>query len=348
MRRAHLTVAAALLGFASLTACSTGSDERTGDPDTAPGASDAPTPQIDDNAFPVTLKHAFGETTVEAEPKRVVTIGWTDTDHAVALGVVPVGATKLTWGGNDAGSSDWVDQAVEELGATSPKRFDDTDGAPVDEIAQLTPDLILATNSGLTKAEYEKLSKLAPVVAYPENPWVTSWDDSLEIVGRALGRTNAAQKIEAETESKLDVVERDNPQFEDKTFVFTAVDQADLGQINVYGEDDPRVAIIEDLGLESADVVEKVVKDGSFYGAVSAEQADTLEADVMVTYADSEADVQKLADHPLIGKIPALAAGNVAWAQNQTPLGLALTNPTPLSIPVIIDELVPKLAAATQ
>lgn len=348
MRRTSLTVAAALLGLASLTACSTGANEPTGDPDTAPGSSDAPTPEVDANAFPVTLKHAMGETTIEKEPKRVVTIGWTDTDHAVALGVVPVGATKLTWGGNDAGSSDWLDAAVEELGGTAPKRFDDTDGAPVDEIAQLTPDLILATNSGLTEAEYEKLSKIAPVVAYPENPWVTSWDDSLEIVGRALGRTSAAKRIEAETEAKLEAVERDNPQLDEKTFVFVALDPADLGQISVYGEDDPRVEIVEELGLETADVVEKVVKKGSFYGTVSAEQAATLTSDVLLTYADDEAGIKKLADHPLVGKIPALAAGKVAWAQNESALGLALTNPTPLSIPVIIDELVPQLAAATQ
>lgn len=343
MRRAHLTVAAALIGLTSITACSTGSNDSASDD--APPASDG---QVDDNAFPVTLEHAFGETTVESEPQRVVTIGWTDTDHAVALGVVPVGATKLTWGGNDTGSSDWVDQAVEDLGGTAPTRFDDTDGAPVDEIAKLTPDLILATNSGLTQADYDKLSKLAPVVAYPENPWVTSWEDSLEIVGRALGRTSAAEQLEDDIESRLDAVERENPQFEDKTFVFTMVDQTDLGQISIYGEQDPRVEIVEDLGLETADVVERTVEEGSFYGSVSAEQAGTLEADVMLTYADSEADIQKLADHPLIGKIPALAAGNVVWAENQSPLGLALTNPTPLSIPVIIDELVPKLAAATQ
>lgn len=346
MRRAHLTVAAALIGFASLTACSTGSNESTGDPGVATAASDAS--EVDDDAFPVTLEHAFGETTIESEPRRVVTIGWTDTDHAVALGVVPVGATKLTWGGNDSGSSDWVDQAVEELGGTDPKRFDDTDGAPVDEIAQLTPDLILATNSGLTEAEYEKLSKLAPVVAYPENPWVTSWDDSLEIVGRALGRTSAAQRVEAETKAELDLVQRDHPQLEEKTFVFTIVDQTDLGQISIYGEEDPRVQIVEELGLDSADVVDEVVEPGTFYGAVSAERADTLEADVMLTYADSDADIQTLADHPLIGKVPALAANRVVWAQNQTALGLALTNPTPLSIPVIIDEFVPRLAAAAK
>lgn len=346
MRRVHLTVAAALIGLATVTACTTGPTDRDGDLHRAPGAEGGSA--VDDGAFPVTLQHAFGETIVEKEPKRVVTIGWTDTDHAVALGVVPVGATKLTWGGNDTGSSDWVDQAIEDLGATAPERFDDTDGAPVDAIAQLAPDLILATNSGLTESEYDKLSDLAPVVAYPENAWVTPWDDSLDLIGRALGRTSAAERLHEETEARLETVLRDNPQLEDTTFVFTALSPTDLSQINVYGEQDPRVKVVEDLGLETADVVENVVDADRFYGVVSAEQADTLDADLMLTYAEREADIEELADHPLIGQIPALAAGRVAWAQNETALGLALTNPTPLSIPVIIDEFVPKLVAAAK
>ena len=49
----------------------------------------------------MTIDHAYGSTTIEEEPQRVATLGWSDQDHALALGVVPVGATKLTWGGNE-------------------------------------------------------------------------------------------------------------------------------------------------------------------------------------------------------------------------------------------------------
>src|SRR5690606_41626252 len=128
----------------------------------------------DEGAFPVTIEHAFGETTIEEEPKRVATLGWTDHDHALALGVVPVGATKLTWGGNEEGSTDWFDAALADIdGAKAPTRYADADGAPVAEIAALDPDLILATNSGITEEEYDKLSEIADVVVYPEAPWVT-------------------------------------------------------------------------------------------------------------------------------------------------------------------------------
>src|SRR5699024_5849734 len=64
--------------------------------------------------FPVTIQHAFGETTIEEDPQRIATVGWTDQDMVVALGEVPVGSVLIGWGGNEDGSSDWFDEGVEE------------------------------------------------------------------------------------------------------------------------------------------------------------------------------------------------------------------------------------------
>ena len=52
--------------------------------------------QADEGAFPVTIEHAYGETTVEQEPERVVALGWSDPDVVLSLGVVPVGASTVT------------------------------------------------------------------------------------------------------------------------------------------------------------------------------------------------------------------------------------------------------------
>ena len=142
----------------------------------------------------------------------MATLGWTDHDHALALGVVPVGATKITWGGNAAGSTDWFDAAVEEVGAEAPVRYDDADGAPIDEVAQLEPDLILATNSGITEAEYKKLSKIAPVVAYPEAPWTTPWQTSLETVGQgARAAATSPPRSRPRPRPPIDDAKEDNP-----------------------------------------------------------------------------------------------------------------------------------------
>src|SRR5687768_2570089 len=241
-----IKVAAAALLVAALTGCSTGSTSA----DTA--AEPTATTTADADAFPVTIEHALGETTIESEPTRVATLGWTDHDHALALGVVPVGATKITWGGNDAGSTAWFDAAIEEAGAEAPVRYDDADGAPIDEVAELAPDLILATNSGLTEAEYKKLSKIAPVVAYPAPRWTTSWQDSLAMVGEALGRSAEADELKAEAEATIDEAKADNPVLDGAELIYGYLTTADLSTIGVYAPQDPRVSFWHDMGMVDA------------------------------------------------------------------------------------------------
>ncbi|GAA1477043.1 iron-siderophore ABC transporter substrate-binding protein [Nocardioides aestuarii] len=339
-RRTTLALAAALV-VPALAACSTGS---TSAADTGSGAA-APVAEstADANAFPVTIEHDLGETTIEAEPQRVVTLGWTDQDLVLSLGVVPVGATKLTWGGNDAGSSDWFDAALEEVGGEQPVRLDDTDGTPIDEVAELAPDVILATNSGITEKDYAKLSKIAPVVAYPEAPWVTSWDTSLDMVGAALGRSELADEVAADTERVIADAREAYPQLEGTSVVFAYLTAADLSTIGIYGAEDNRVRTLTEFGMTNAPIVEDVVKPGQFYGSISAERASSVDADVLLTYAETEDDLQTFADDPLLGEIPAIKDGH-AYAEVDKHVGLAITNPSPLSMPWIVEEFLPHVA----
>jgi iron complex transport system substrate-binding protein len=330
--------AAAALVLAALTACSTGStDDTATDADVRTSA--------DADAFPVTIEHAFGETTIEEEPTRVATLGWTDQDHALSLGVVPVGATKITWGGNEAGSTAWFDAEIEELGAEAPVRYDDTDGVPVDEVATTNPDLILATNSGLTEADYKKLSKIAPVVAFPEAPWTTSWQDSLELVGQALGRTELAEEVKAETESAIEAAREEYPELEGKELIYGYLTPTDLSQVGVYAPADPRVAILRDLGLVDAPVVDGIIEEGQFYGQISAEKAADLDSDVLITWVENPEDADVLRKNKLIGQIPAIKDGHF-YAEADKEITMANTNPTPLSIPVIIEKILPNVAEA--
>jgi iron complex transport system substrate-binding protein len=336
----HLALAAAA-GALLLTGCSTGSTD-------SEDKSASTSTKAEANAFPVTIEHAFGKTTIDKEPKRVATLGWTDQDHALALGVVPVGATKLTWGGNKAGSSDWFDAALEEEeGAEAPVRYDDSDGVPIDEIAKLSPDLILATNSGITDKDYEKLSKIADVVAYPEAPWITPWQTSLETVGKALGRSDQAAEVKAEAEEEIAEAKEDNPELDGKSLIFGYLATTDLSTIGIYAPEDPRVSFMRDLGLEDAPAVADAIKPGEFYGQVSAERASDLESDVFLTWSENPGDMKTFRDHKLVGKVPAIAEGH-AYAEEDKHVSLAVTNPTPLSIPYIVEEFVPSVVRAVQ
>jgi iron complex transport system substrate-binding protein len=336
------TAAATLLLAAALAGCSTGS---TGSADTAAEPTSSTT--ADPDAFPVTIEHALGTTTIESEPTRIATLGWTDQDHAVALGVVPVGATKITWGGNAAGSTEWFDAAVEEAGAEAPVRYDDADGAPIDEVAELAPDLILATNSGITEAEYAKLSKIAPVVAYPEAPWTTDWRTSLEMVGRALGRTTQADAVAADTEAAIAQARADNPELQGAELIYGYLATTDLSTIGMYAPEDPRVSILRDFGMVDAPAVAAAIKPGEFYGTVSAEKARDLDSDVLVTWVDSPESVATIEDDKLVGQIPAVADGHW-YAETDKQDAMASTNPTPLSIPVIISDFLPHVVKAVE
>lgn len=330
----------AALGVAALTltGCATGSTAEGSD-------TQAANTSVDANAFPVTIEHAFGETTIEEQPERVATLGWSDQDHVLALGVAPVGASKLTWGGNETGSSDWFDAELEEAGLEAPTRYDDADGAPVVEVAKLNPDLILATNSGITEKEYKKLSEIAPVVAYPEDPWVTPWQTSLEMVGQALGRTDVAEDVAAGTQQAIDDAKGEYPQIEGKSLIFAYLTTTDMSSIGMYAPEDPRVSFMHDLGLVDAPSVANAIKPGEFYGTVSAERASELESDVLLTWSENPGDMKTFTEHNLIGQIPAIAQGN-AYAEADKHVSLAVTNPTPLSIPYIVDNFVPHVAKA--
>src|SRR6476660_2079952 len=43
------------------------------------------------SAFPVTIDHKFGSTTIESQPERVVSVGFAEHEGLLALGVEPVG-----------------------------------------------------------------------------------------------------------------------------------------------------------------------------------------------------------------------------------------------------------------
>ena len=54
-----------------------------------------------EDAYPVTITHALGETVIEEAPSSIVTIGWGNLDVPLALGIAPAGVSKATYGATD-------------------------------------------------------------------------------------------------------------------------------------------------------------------------------------------------------------------------------------------------------
>lgn len=291
-----------------------------------------------------TIEHAFGETVVPADPQRVVTLGWGSADAALALGVVPVGMETQSYGANEDGVLPWIAEKLDELGAETPTMFPTTDEAPAyEDILALEPDLILAPYSGITEEQYELLSDIAPTVAYPEEPWTTPWQEVISIVGESLGKSDEAADVLADIDDVIADAAAANPELAGKT-VASVWDVA--GTFYVYRAADPRVSFLFGLGLENAPAVDELANgESSFYYTLSYEQLDQLHSDILVNFADTDADAEAFLAQPYAQAIPAVAAGAVA---NITGVDLiaSVSPPTALSLTWGLDSYVAKLAEA--
>ncbi len=343
--RTTRTAAAAVLALA-LTACggASATDTAGSTEAAAQGATDA---------FPVTVEHAFGATTIEQAPTRVATVSWVNADVSIALGVVPVGMPRDDWGGNEQGSTPWKDAALEQAGAAlgtegAPAQYSETDGIDVNAIAALAPDVILGAYSGLTQEEYDKLSKIAPVVAYPDTAYGTAWQDSTRLIGEALGRSDAAEELVEQTEQTIAEEVAKHPALEGTSFIYGNLEPATGAGVNVYTASDNRPRFLTSLGMEQAEVVDANTKDdGSFFFEWSPERADELEADVFVTWVPEAKTVEQIEADPLLSQIPAVERGTLV-ADSDNTLTLSISAASPLSLPWALEQFLPKLAAAAE
>lgn len=337
MRTSRLLALGAAAALAvTLSACSSSAPEST--------ATTGGNPASDD-AFPVTIEHVYGETTIDEKPERVATIAWANHEVPLALGIVPVGMSKATWGDDDDnGILPWVEEKLDELGGETPALFDETDGIDYEAVADTAPDVILAAYSGLTQEEYDTLSKIAPVVAYPDVAWGTSVDDMVEMNAKALGLEAEGEALIEDLHADADAALAANSALEGKKVLFAYFDPSDLSQIGYYTAADTRPGYLHDLGLPLPAIVEENADSDQFYLQVSAEEAQKFDdVDVLVTYGDDSTLATLQAD-PLLSKIPAIAEGRVAILPDATPIA-ASANPSALSIPWGLEDYLAILAA---
>ncbi|MCZ4517562.1 iron-siderophore ABC transporter substrate-binding protein [Rhodococcus ruber] len=280
--------------------------------------------------FPVTIEHQFGETVIDAEPTRVVTIGFNEQDFTLALGVKPV-ATR----GNlsyDYRQRPWAQEA---LGGTEIPEVGSTD-LNLEQIAAQAPDLILGPYSFIDQGQYDQLSGMAPTIAdiggYDNVPAAT-WQEEFAVVGKALGKSQEAQDQTATLEQKFATTEAENPQFTGKSLSLAFV--MDDGSYLLLGKDDIRALFFTDLGFEIPDASE----------TISSENLGRLDTDVLVIAGQSREQLQA---NPLIAALDVVKQDRTVYIGSfSTDLPSALGYSSPLSLDYAIDGFTPMLAAAT-
>lgn len=298
--------------------------------------------------FPLVLDHAFGQTVIPERPERVASVAWANHEVPLALGVVPVGFAAAGFGDEDGdGVLPWVAARLQELGAPVPPLFDEGDGIDFEAVAATRPDVILAAYSGLSRSDYDTLSLIAPVVAYPEAPWSTDWRDMIRLNATGMGRAAEGDALIADLEGQIGAAAAAHPELEGKSAMFiTHLDSTDLSVIRFYSANDTRVRFFDDLGLGVPASVAEATRPGQFSGEVSAELIDRFDdVDIFVSYGSPELRARLMAD-PLVSRMPAVARGALVMLDNDA-VGTG-ANPTPLSIPYVLDDYVDLLADAAR
>ena len=301
-------------------------------------ASPAASPAAAGTAFPVTIAHAYGETTLETAPLRVVSVGWSSYDSLISLGTIPVAQQRFDWGGDADGFLPWTREAIGD--AELPLVYDATE-IPFEIIAGANPDLILGVYSGITDTEYETLSGIAPTIAYPEVSWGTSWQDVHTVTGQALGKPDEAAAKIAEIEALIASQVEQYPQLAGKTFAYGTVGASEFG---VYTVSDARSRFLSAIGLEPSDFV-KNLDSNEWTVQVSFELAGTIESDIFISWFSTQEEVDAALALPTFQSIPAVANGAFAPIIGQDVV-MASSAFSVLSIPYMLEAFIPTLAAA--
>ena len=301
----------------------------------------------------ISIKHVYGTTEVPEGATKIATLAWANQDVLLALGIMPLGFSKQTWGVTDgSGMLPWTKEKVDELtanGAAQPKLFDDDGGVKINPQAvnATKPEVILAVYSGMSKEEYETLSKIAPTVAYPKVAWGTPWRETIAINATAVGKKTEGDTLVADLEKQVADAVAKHPQIKGKAAAFCYTAEGDATKFGYYTTADPRTAFLPDLGMKVPASVEKTSKENAsaFNVDISTENADSLnDFDLIVMYG-TESDLAAMQANSLLSQVRAIQNGAVAFVGNNDPQA-ASTNPGPLSIPWGIENYVKLIAAA--
>jgi iron complex transport system substrate-binding protein len=322
---------------AGLSACnaSAGSDSTTGD-----AAPPAAAPGVEEGAYPVTIEHKWGSTTIDSARQRVVVAGYKEQDDCLALGVVPVATTAWFDLGGSEIVGPWATAALGD--PPQPTLLKDADGINLEAIAGLAPDLIISIYSGLAKADYARLSEIAPTIAQPKDgaDWSVSWDVQATMVGQALGRPRQMTALIEDAKKKVAEAAAANPEFARATGAAVSAYEG----IWVYGAEDPRSRLLTDLGFQRPAGLDAAI-GGQWGGDLSDEKVDLLDVGALIWLYEGTGR-QPVEANKAYASQAVHTQGRDLFSGPGDGMYEAFSFLTVLSLGYLVDKLVPRLKNA--
>ncbi len=282
----------------------------------------------------VTITHLFGETVVKEPPKRVVSAGYTEQDDLLAVGVVPIAVTN--WFG-DQPFAVWP-WAQPKLGGAQPVVLNLDNGIPVDQIAGLKPDLIVAINAGLDADTYQKLSAIAPTIAQSDgDAFFEPWKDQATAVGQAVFKADQVKSLIDAVYKQFTDVSQKNPQWKGKKALLM---QGTLFEGTVVATlAGWRTDFLNQMGLVIADSIKQFGTDHRAVIPRDQLKAVLDSADVLIWTTESPDDQKALLADPDVAESQATAGNRHIFTTKDQAGAIAFASP--LSYPVVADQLPP-------
>ncbi|GAA1822668.1 ABC transporter substrate-binding protein [Nesterenkonia flava] len=336
--RRGLPALLATTALVALTACGAQGSAETGDEQS---------PQSEGGLL-ATVDHMYGPTEVphpEDGELTVVALGWSDAEVALALGVEPVAVHDwLGFGEETHGVGPWAADLFTEV---DPEVIPRSEGELDYEFIQsLDPDLILNVNSGYDEAEYRRLAEIAPTISGPEGAdnYNPGWRNHTQLIADALGKSAEGEELIAETEELFAQVREDHPEFEG----VEAVTGSKFGE--AYGlsyTGDMRWDFLEYVGFDMYGPAAEMEPDEGFFANVSEEQVQVFDADVAVLFPIGYS-LEDLENDSLLNSLDVVTEDRAVLLDGEGDLVNAFSAGSVLSIPVLVEELVPQLAEAVE
>ncbi len=295
--RRSLGAAVALLLTTGLAAC--GSDSETSESDDSVSLPEAE----GTTDYPLTIDTWLGQTTLDERPERVAVIGFSSNlDALEAIDVTPV-----YYGGRNADTMwPWNDQ--DYLDGIATTEVPEDDGFNFEAIAASEPDLIVATNSITSQADFDKLADIAPVVDVAEEESAgdkLDWREAQRQIGEVLDLSEAADQAVSDADDRIAAVAEAHPEFAGKTATIAYDYGPEYGVSYYTVTGGPAEGVMLDLGFAPNPLAENFVDDDT----VSDENQALLDADVLLTIYTDEASRQAREDQPLFQALSAVSSG---------------------------------------
>ncbi|GAB3129881.1 iron-siderophore ABC transporter substrate-binding protein [Tsukamurella serpentis] len=290
------------------------------------------------------VEHFFGTSKVPETPKRVVTVGYTDDQTVLSLGIKPVGMTdQYPNTGNQKPDINTQWPWVKDLWGTDTPAVVMTNGdsgPDVEKIASLKPDLIIAVYSDIDEDTYKRLNAIAPTVARNKSEakaFAGTWRETIEQIARAIGKEEQAKAKLAEIDALNTKLRTANPQFAQQT---AAAVSWYKNQVYPFANTDVRGQIMQGLGFKPAPELD-ALSGGKFSFPLSSERLNAIDVGRLLVINDPE-DQNAIKALPAFAALKVVQSGQVSYLNDSDApsIGAALSQATLPAMPYAIEGVV--------